>query len=277
MISPRFVRRLSRLLQYGLLSLFFAFVAMPMAVIVVFSFDANRFPSIPWGGFSLVWHEAAWADPMIREAFVNSIWVGLGTAVLSTAIGFAAAYIDFRHRFFGKRLFVFAVAIPPAVPTTILGMAMLAFVSRIGLSGRLETIVACHVAVASSFAMALIRLRLGEFGRDLEPAAWNLGASPWAGLRFVVLPFCRPALIAAFFLSAAVSFDEYMIAWFVGGVHETLPVRILNQLQGQVNPKINAIGAGVLAVSLVLVFLARRFTNLRPEPMHGPDLRGDSA
>lgn len=271
-MSALALRRLSRTLQYGLLAGFFVFVATPMAVIVVFSFDANRFPSIPWGGFSLVWHRAAFEDPMIREAFVNSVLVGLGTAIASTAIGFAAAYLDFRHSFFGKRLFVFAVAIPPAVPATILGMAMLAFVSRIGLFGRLETIVACHTAVASSFAMALIRLRLDEFGRELEPAAWNLGASPAAALRHVVLPFCRPALIAAFFLSAAVSFDEFMIAWFVGGVHETLPVRILNQLQGQVNPKINAIGTVVLTISVVLVFLARRFTSLRPgRPQDGDD------
>ncbi|MDQ0509577.1 ABC transporter permease [Ancylobacter amanitiformis] len=265
--------RLSRLAQYGLLGALFVFLATPMLVIVVFSFDANRFPTIPWGGFSLEWHRAILADPMIRDAFLNSVLVGLGTAALATALGFAAAYLDFRHRFRFKLPFILLVAVPPAVPATILGMAMLAFLSRIGLFGRLETVMACHVAIATSFAMAIIRLRLNDLSRDLEPAAWNLGASPLSALLHVVIPFCRPALIASFFLSAAVSFDEFLIAWFVGGVHETLPVRILNLLQGQVNPKINAIGTVVLVISVALVLLAQRFTGVRagrrPKPRSG--------
>ena len=138
-------------------------------------------------------------------------------------------------------------------------MAVLAFLSRIGMLGKRESIIACHVVIATSFSMAIIRLRLNELGADLEQAAWNMGASPLAGLTRVVLPFCKSSLIASFFLAAAVSFDEFMIAWFVGGMNETLPVRILNLLQGQVSPKINAIGTLVLLVSVVLVMLAQRF------------------
>jgi spermidine/putrescine transport system permease protein len=255
--------RISRTVQYASLGAFLVFIAAPMLVIVVFSFDANRFPTIPWGGFSLEWHRAILDDEMVRSAFVNSVIVGFSTAVMSTVLGFAAAYMDYRYNFFGKRIFILAVAIPPAVPVTILGMAMLAFLSRIGLFGRIETIAACHTAIAVSFSMALIRLRLGDFGKEMEPAAWNLGASPAAAIIHVVLPFCRPALIASFFLSAAVSFDEFMVAWFVGGLNETIPVRILNLLQGQVSPKINAIGTVVLAISVALVLIAQYFVGVR--------------
>lgn len=238
------------------------FILTPMLVIVVFSFDANRFPTLPWGGFSLQWHREAFADAMIVSALKNSLIVSFGTAVIATLIGFAAAYLDYRYKFFGKRVMMMAVAIPPAVPVSILGMAMLAALSRTPLFGTPFGIIACHAAIAASFAMALIRLRLGELGADMESAAWNLGASPWAGLFHVIIPFCKPSLIAAFCLSAAVSFDEFMVAWFVGGVNETLPVRVLNMLLGQVNPKINAIGTLVLAVSLVLVTLAQRFAGI---------------
>lgn len=257
-------RRLSRAAQYAFLVLLFGFMATPMLVVMVFSFDANRFPAIPWGGFSLDWHRAVLDDSMIADAFVNSLKVALGTAVVSTVLGFAAAYIDHRWRFRGRSAFVLLVAMPPAVPVSILGMAMLAFLSRVGLFGTVEAIMACHVVLATSFSMALIRLRLGELGPEMEQAAWNLGASPAVALLRVVVPFCKPALIASFFLSAAVSFDEFMIAWFVGGVHETLPVRLLNLLQGQVNPKINAIGTVVLLVSITLVLLAQRFVGVRP-------------
>lgn len=255
--------RTSRLAQYLFLAALFAFIATPMLVILVFSFDANRFPTIPWGGFSLEWHRAVFADGMIRRALLNSAIVGLATAALATTLGFAAAYIDYRYLFRGKTAFGLLVAIPPAVPVSILGMAMLAFLSRIGIFGSVTAIVICHVAISTSFAMAIIRLRLGEFSRDLEPAAWNLGASPFNTLFAVVIPFCKPALIASFFLSAAVSFDEYLIAWFVGGTAETLPVRILNLLQGQVNPKINAIGTIVMLISVTLVLVAQRFIGLR--------------
>lgn len=262
-MSLPLITRLSRFLQFSLIGAIALFIATPMLVIAVFSFDANRFPTIPWGGFSLQWHQAVLADNMIRDAFLNSLIVGFGTAVIATVLGFAAAYIDYRYMFRGKTLFGLLVAIPPAVPVSIMGMAMLAFLSRIGLFGSVEAIIACHVAIATSFAMAIIRLRLGEFSRDLEPAAWNLGASPFATLFTVVLPFCKPSLIASFFLCAAVSFDEFLIAWFVGGVNETLPVRILNLLQGQVNPKINAIGTIVLIISIVLVLVAQRFIGVR--------------
>ncbi|WP_424934389.1 ABC transporter permease [Amaricoccus macauensis] len=244
-------------------ALLFLFIAAPIIVIVVFSFDANRFPSIPWGGFSLEWHKAAFEDAMIRAAFWNSVKVGLVTATGATLLGFAAAYLDFRYNFFGKRAFVLLVAVPPAVPVSILGMAMLAFLSRIGLFGQIGGIMVAHIAIASSFAMALIRLRLEDFGTELEPAARNLGASHLQALRHVVIPFCAPSIVAAFLLSAAVSFDEFMVAWFVGGVHETLPVRILNLLQGQVNPKINAIGTVVLFISITLVVVAQRLISLR--------------
>lgn len=186
-----------------------------------------------------------------------------GHGLRATILGFAAAYLDFRYRLFGKRAFVLLVAVPPAAPVSILGMAMLAFLSRIGLFGQIGGIMVAHIALASSFAMALIRLRLEEFGPELEPAARNLGASHLQALRHVVIPFCAPSILTVFLLSAAVSFDEFMVAWFIGGVHEALPVRILNLLQGQVNPKINAIGAVVLVISVSLVVLTQRFVRLR--------------
>jgi spermidine/putrescine transport system permease protein len=254
------------LLQRIYLLLLFCFLATPMLIILVFSFDRNRFPSIPWGGFSLAWHQAIWTDSLVVDAFRNSVLIAIGSAIISTALGFVAAYVDYRYRFRGQGLFVGLIALPPAVPASILGMAMLAFLSRIGYSGRIDTIIACHVVVATSFSMAIIRLRLGEIGSELEQVAWNLGASRFRAIVSVVVPFCRQSLIASFFLAAAISFDEFMIGWFVGGVHETISVRILNLLQGQVNPKINAIGTVVLLVSVVLVVVAQRFTGLSTRP-----------
>lgn len=136
----------------------------------------------------------------------NSAVVSIATVVIATVLGCAAAYVDYRYVFRGRSLFGLLVAIPPVVPASIMGVAMLGFLSRIGLFGSMMAIVVCHVAISASFAMAIIRLRLADFPREMEPTAWNLGASPVTTVVTVVFPFCRSALIAAFFLCAAVSF-----------------------------------------------------------------------
>ena len=105
--------------------------------------------------------------------------------------------------------------------------------------------------------MAIIRLRLNQIDPNLEAAAWNLGASEWRTVREVILPFCKPAIISAMCLTAAVSFDEFAVAWFVSGLNKTVPVIILEIVQGNIDPQVNAIGTFVFATSMTLVILAQ--------------------
>lgn len=241
----------------GWTALVFAFIFAPIVSTIVFSFNADRFPSLPWGGFSLQWYEAIFADDTIRRGLMNSLVVAGTTALIATFLGFCAAYVDYRYRFVGKSLYLALAALPPTVPVVILGVAMLTFEGRMGFSGTLTGIVVGHVVLSAPFAMALVRMRLADLDPDIERAAWNLGATPWRTMFGVIVPFCTPAILAALFLTAAVSFDEFMIAWFVSGLNETLPVRVLAMLQGQVSPRVNAIGAVVFGVSITLVVLAQ--------------------
>lgn len=248
---------LRRLLLVVYTALVFAFIFAPIVSTIVFSFNADRFPSLPWGGFSLQWYEAIFADATIQRGLINSLIVAGVTCVIATFLGFSAAYVDYRYRFIGKSVYLALAALPPTVPVVILGVALLTFEGRVGLSGTLTGIIVGHVVLSTPFAMALVRMRLADLDPDIERAAWNLGASPWATMFGVIVPFCLPAILAAVFLTAAVSFDEFMIAWFVSGVNETLPVRVLAMLQGQVSPRINAIGAIVFGVSITLIVLAQ--------------------
>ncbi|MGE0211430.1 MAG: ABC transporter permease [Parvibaculaceae bacterium] len=232
-------------------------VFAPILTSFVFSFDANKFASIPWGGFSTRWYAEAFADPDVAKGFRNTAIVALVSSLIATAIGFTAAYTDYRYDFFGKKAYLALAFIPPTIPVIILGVAMLVYLGRIGLSGELHSVIIAHVVYSLPFAMALIRLRLSQMNKDLEAAAWNLGASQWQALREVIIPFCLPAIFSAMFLTMAVSFDEYAIAWFVSGFNETLPVRILILLQREVSPKVNAIGSLVFVVSMTLVMLAQ--------------------
>ena len=256
------MRMLSRLQVFWMFSVF-VFILTPIASLVFFSFNSDRFPSLPWGGFSLQWYIAIFDDATVRAGFWRSLRVSATVSLISTFIGFAAAYTDYRYNFRGKLPFLAIVALPPTVPVLILGLGMLSFFSMVSLVGTLTAVIAGHVVICAPFAMALIRMRLADMSPDIEPAAWNLGASRWATMRNVTVPWCLPSIYAALAITAAVSFDEFMIAWFVSGLKETLPVRILALLQGQVSPRINAIGSMVFIISISLAVLGQFFASRR--------------
>lgn len=233
------------------------FIFAPIAGSFVFSLNADRFPSLPLGGFSTEWYSLIWNDPFVWQGFYNTVIVGLIVSVVATSLGFGAAYTDFRYKFFGKSFYLALALLPPTIPVVIMGLAMLAFLSRVNLSGSTLSVIIAHGVMTAPFAMAIIRLRLSQMDPDLEAAAWNLGASEWATMRHVIVPFAKPAIFASLFITMAVSFDEFAVAWFVSGLNETLPVKILGNLQGQVSPRINAIGSLVFVSSITLIALAQ--------------------
>ena len=159
----------------------------------------------------------------------------------------------------GQGAYLALVLLPPTIPLIILALAMLAWLSKLGISGELWSIVIAHTVLTAPFAMAIIRLRLSQIDPNLEAAAWNLGASEWRALRSVILPFARPAIVSALCLTAAISFDEFAVAWFVSGLNKTVPVVILEIVQGNIDPQVNAIGSLVFLVSMTLVVLAQLF------------------
>ncbi|QFI68901.1 ABC transporter permease [Sinorhizobium alkalisoli] len=268
----------NRLIDWALkfyVLLAFAFIFAPIAASFVFSFNVDRFPSLPLGGFSTIWYETVAADPLVWEGLRNTLTAGLVVSVLATAIGFGAAYTDFRYKFFGKTFYVALALLPPTIPVVILGLAMLAFLSNISLSGAIHSVIIAHVVMCAPFAMAIVRLRLSQMDPSLEAAAWNLGASEWMAMSHVIIPFCRPAIFAALFITMAVSFDEFAVAWFVSGLNETLPVKVLGFLQGQVSPRINVIGTFVFIASMTLVVLAQILLMKRSgAPKAAADLAG---
>jgi spermidine/putrescine transport system permease protein len=239
-----------------------AIILAPLVASLVFSFNADRFPSLPLKGFTTEWYVLTFTDPQVQDALVRSFLVAIPVGILSTVLGFAAAYSDYRYSFRGKSLFNLMMLLPPTIPAVIMGLAMLSYLSRINLAGNVFAIFISHVVTGLPFAMALIRLRLAQMDPSLEQAAWNLRANAVQSLRHVVIPFCAQSLLAAFLITTAVSFDEFAVAWFVSGLEETVPVRVLVFLQGQVSPRINAIGTVVFATSILLVVLAMAFSGL---------------
>jgi spermidine/putrescine transport system permease protein len=241
------------------LLLVFVFIFMPIVTSVVFSFNSDRFPSLPLGHFTWQWYDKVYNDPETWDAIKTSIVVALSASLLATIIGFCTAYTDFRYNFKFKNAYLALALLPPTIPLIILALAMLAWFSKLGISGQIWALIIAHTVLGAPFAMAIIRLRLQQMDKDLESAAWNLGASEWATMRHVIIPFALPSIISALCLTMAVSFDEFAIAWFVSGLNKSVPVVILEILQGNVDPQINAIGSFVFATTMTLVVIAQLF------------------
>lgn len=244
---------------WSYIGLIFIFVFSPIAASVVFSFNSQRFPTIPLGDFSTQWYEAVLTDPEVWEAAGTSLIVSICSSILATIIGFCTAYTDFRYNFRFKGAYIALALLPPTIPLIIMALAMLAWLSRIGASGQVWSIIIAHTVLTAPFAMAIIRLRLSQMDESLEAAAWNLGANEWGAMRHVILPFAKPAIISALCLTAAVSFDEFAVAWFVSGLNKTVPVVILEIVQGNIDPRVNAIGSFVFLTSMTLVVAAQIF------------------
>jgi len=241
----------------GWLVVVFGFIFAPILFSVIFSFNSDRFPTIPLGHFTTHWYETILANLDVWKAARNSLIVSATTSVLATTLGFCTAYSDYRFAFRFKGPYLALVLLPPMIPLIIMALAMLAWFSKLGISGQLWAVIIAHTVLTAPFAMAIIRLRLNQINPDLEATAWNLDASEWRTVREVVLPFCRPAILSALCLTAAVSFDEFAVAWFVSGLNKTVPVIILEIVQGNIDPQVNAIGTFVFATSMTLVILAQ--------------------
>ncbi len=249
-----------RALDWGLrgyIALVFVFIFAPIVFSMIFSFNSDRFPTIPLGSFTTKWYEAIWNDPDVWKAVRTSLIVSGCTAILATALGFATAYTDYRYNFRFKSAYLALVLLPPTIPLIIMALAMLAWLSKIGASGQVWSIILAHTVLTAPFAMAVIRLRLNQMDASIEAAAWNLGASEWGAMRNVIVPYCKPAIISALCLTAAVSFDEFAIAWFVSGLNKTVPVMILEIVQGNIDPRVNALGTFVFLTSMTLVIIAQ--------------------
>lgn len=249
--------RLLRWLLRVYTGLVFLFVFAPIAASLVFSFNSDRFPTIPLGSFTTDWYVKAFSNPEAWDAALRSVIVAAVTALLATAIGFSAAYTDYRYQFFGKKAFLILALLPPTIPLIIMALAMLGWLSMFSASGLTLSIIIAHTVLCAPFAMAVIRLRLNQMDPNLEPAAWNLGASEWVTMKSVVVPFTMPSIVASLCLTAAVSFDEFAVAWFVSGLNKTVPVVVLEILTGNIDPQVNAIGTAVFLVSITLVVIAQ--------------------
>ena len=227
----------------------YLFLFLPIVVLILFSVQKNRFPGFPLQGWSLQWYEKLFHEGTLIAALGNSLIVSPAAATVATMIGFLAAYALNRFEFPGKALLSGIIVLPILIPPLILGVGFLGLLARVNLNGSLFSVFLTHVVLLTAPAMAIIQLRLAQMPASIEEAAWDLGATEWQTLRRVVLPFALPGLLGGWLLAFTFSFDEFIIAWFVSGFDQTLPVAIYSVLVAAMDPSLNAIGTIVFVIS----------------------------
>jgi putrescine transport system permease protein len=239
------------------LTLGFAFLYIPMVILVIYSFNESKLVTV-WAGFSTKWY----GELLRNEAFLDAAWVTLQVAFFSstiaTVLGTMAAYVLVRRgRFFGRTLFSGMIYAPLVMPEVITGLSLLLLFISIGLDRGVLTIVLAHTTFSMCYVSVVVSSRLMTFDESLEEAALDLGASPWEAFRLVTLPIIAPAVISGWLLAFTLSLDDLVIASFTAGPSATtLPIKIFSSVRLGVSPEINALSTIIIAIVTVGVISA---------------------
>jgi putrescine transport system permease protein len=231
------------------LALGFAFLYLPILLLVVYSFNASRLVTV-WGGFSLQWYAALLRnEPLIESAWIT-LRIALVTATLATVLGTLAALALTRYgRFPGRTLFTGLVYAPLVMPEVITGLALLLFFVAVDLDRGFWTVTLAHTTLTMCFVTVVVQARLVAFDRSLEEAALDLGAPPLRTFLSITLPLIAPSVVAGFLLAFTLSLDDLVIASFnTGPGATTFPIRIYSQVRLGLSPEVNAASTILIAI-----------------------------
>ncbi|MEM8665639.1 MAG: ABC transporter permease [Pseudomonadota bacterium] len=249
------------------LTLGFAFLHIPILILVLYSFNASQLVTV-WGGFSTKWYGALFSNTQLLDAARVSLLIGMTTATLATVLGTLAALALVRAvRLPGRSIFTAITYAPLVMPEVITGLSLLLLFVAIGFDRGFWTITIAHTTFALCFVAVVVQSRLVAFDQSLEEAAQDLGAPPWQAFLLVTLPVISPAVIAGWLLAFTLSLDDLVIASFVSGPGSTtLPMKIYSSVRLGVTPEINAactilivlVATGVMAATLTAKWRSTR-------------------
>lgn len=241
----------------------YAFLYIPIAVLIVLSFNKAGLPTV-WTGFSLEWYGKLAANPKILASGWNSLVVASISTTIATSIGTLLALGVERSKSSAMRdALLFA---PMIIPDIVLAIALLSFFTLLKFSLGLQSIILAHVVFNIAFVCAVVRARLKSFDWSLTEASCDLGAGAFTTFWRITLPLILPAVIAAALLAFTLSIDEFIIAYFTAGAGQsstTLPMQIYAMIRFGVTPEINAMATIVVLLSFVLVLSAQRLNRGR--------------
>ncbi len=249
-------------LPSGLTCYYFGLIVLlylPIAILFLFSINANTTFSFPLQGLTLRWYQQLFDTPAVLRAARNSLLVAASSGLVATMLGAMVALLMTRYQFRAKKLLLALAVLPLIVPFIVLGVALLLLFAALNINRSLWTVGIGHTVVALPYTLLIVVARLAGFDPNLEDAAADLGATYPTTLRRIVLPIIAPAMISAWLTAFTVSFDEFALALFLAGPEPTFPVYLFSQLRfANRLPIMIALAVLLMLGTLLLVFLAER-------------------
>ncbi len=247
---------LGRSLFSGFAGFFYIFLYAPIVLLILFSFNASRFPT-NWTGFTFDWYRKLFDNYAIALALKNSLIVSLSSTVISTIIGTMVSIAMERYRFKAKTSFDAVLFLPIIIPDIAMAIMLLAFFVLLKVQLGLTTIIVSHVAFNISFVAVIVRARMASIDSTFEEAAGDLYANEWQAFWRVTFPLLIPGILGGALFAFTLSLDDYVITFFTSGPGSTtLPVRIYSMVKRGITPETNALSTLMLLASATLLPLS---------------------
>lgn len=235
----------------------YAFLYVPLLIVVVYSFNDSRL-NAEWVGFTLDWYHKLFNNESMLVAARNSLLIAVVTSLFATILGTMAGMV--LHRYRAPVLQVLTVT-PIAIPEILTGVSLLVFFNILNFTLGYMSITLSHIAFCIGFVAIVVRSRLSGMDESLVEAARDLGASQWQAFRLITLPLIKPGVIAGALMAFTLSIDDFVITFFVAGVDsKTLPLEIYSMVKIAVTPEVNAVSSLLMLLTLVIVTLASKTT-----------------
>lgn len=254
---------------YGIGGLIAFYLVLPSLIVIPISFSDSLLLKFPPERFSLRWYETFFSTPAWTRSLWLSFRVGLGTMVVATVLGVLASVGLVRGHFPGKTALNAFLLSPMIVPFVVTALAMYYFYSSLKFVGNPWALLISHICLATPIVIVIVSASLQDFDRSLEQAAQILGATPLQTFLRITFPIIRPGIITGALFAFIVSFDEVVIAAFIGGYRSaTLPKRMFDNVRDEMDPTVAAISTLLVFISIILLlalsYLGRRRTQQNP-------------
>ena len=251
---------MSRLLRNIFMFVVYAYLYIPIIILVTNSFNEDRY-GLSWKGFSWNWYERLFNNDTLIQAAFHSVTIAFFAATLATIVGGLTAIALYRYRFRGKQAVSGMLFIVMMSPDIVMAVSLLALFMIVGISLGFWSLLLAHVTFCLPYVTVTIFSRLNGFDARMLEAAKDLGASEVTILRKIILPLALPAVVSGWLLSFTISLDDVVVSSFVSGVsYEILPLRIFSLVKTGVTPEVNALATIMIVLSLGLVILSQLIT-----------------
>ena len=251
---------MSRLLRNIFMFVVYAYLYIPIIILVTNSFNEDRY-GLSWKGFSWNWYERLFNNDTLIQAAFHSVTIAFFAATLATIVGGLTAIALYRYRFRGKQAVSGMLFIVMMSPDIVMAVSLLALFMVVGISLGFWSLLLAHVTFCLPYVTVTIFSRLNGFDARMLEAAKDLGASEVTILRKIILPLALPTVVSGWLLSFTISLDDVVVSSFVSGVsYEILPLRIFSLVKTGVTPEVNALATIMIVLSLGLVILSQLVT-----------------